>query len=328
VEALVRRLHDLRVGVGEVALRLRLRLRRLLVVALAALTLRLQLRLGLQRRLRLPDPLQAPLAAGKLLGQLVAAALSPVAGIVGLVCLLGLLEQRLCLRPQLGQLGLEPALLPAHPLVAHRLVPGGVRPQLRPVQSDSAQLDQPRLGADGERLREQLGERLQVAAAEAGDRTVVGVLIDAEEAHRDIVVGALLQLARGGSAGRIAVQQKLQHQARVVGREAPLLLVGGVDRREVEPVLDEVGDEAGEMAVGDPVLDRRGKQQQLIGVVGTERLVDTNPLSLATLARRPLLDLAQALLRLRCLHRCDPHRFPLDSLARERLGPPPDGPGY
>src|SRR5687768_16252701 len=64
VEALVRRLHDLRVGVGEVALRLRPRFGRLLVVlARAALALSLRPRLGRERRLRLLDRAKAPLAA-------------------------------------------------------------------------------------------------------------------------------------------------------------------------------------------------------------------------------------------------------------------------
>ena len=76
--------------------------------------------------------------------------------------------------------------------------------------------------------------------AEAGDRAVVGVLVGAEHPDRDVAVGGRLELSRGTGAGRVAVDQELQHQPRVVGRMATLGLIGGIDRAEIERLLDEV----------------------------------------------------------------------------------------
>src|SRR5208337_535294 len=63
-------------------------------------------------------------------------------------------------------LGLELRRTLFHALVAHHLVLGGVRLDLRPVERDMAELRQPRLFAQPQNLREQAGERLQVTLAE------------------------------------------------------------------------------------------------------------------------------------------------------------------
>jgi len=54
----------------------------------------------------------------------------------------------------------------------------------------------------------------------------------------------LSALPRRPDAARIAVHQQLDHQARVIRRKAPLLLVGGVDRRQVQrTALDQIRNE-------------------------------------------------------------------------------------
>src|SRR5262249_61190498 len=84
----VRGLHDLRLRVGEVALRLRLRLERIAPVRRPPrlLSLRLQLgaarplgraRLRLERLLRLANPLQPLLAPLEVVGRLIPAAVPP-----------------------------------------------------------------------------------------------------------------------------------------------------------------------------------------------------------------------------------------------------------
>jgi len=59
----------------------------------------------------------------------------------------------------------------------------------------------------------------------------------------------------------------------MVGRKAALLLVRGVERSKVERLLDQIRDEAGQVALGNPLLDRGRKEKKLVGVVGAEGLV-------------------------------------------------------
>ena len=124
VPALVRRLHDLRVGVGEVALSLRFRLDlvevdrlRLLPFGGASGVLRLMLSGGLraslrfQRRLGFANLLQARLATL----QFIAATVRSMLRVLGLVF-------RLRLSQQFANLLLQPSLFGLHAVVAHRAV--------------------------------------------------------------------------------------------------------------------------------------------------------------------------------------------------------------
>ena len=117
-----------------------------------------------------------------------------------------------------------------------------------------------------------------------------------------------------------AVDQELQHQARVVGRIAPLLLVGGVDRPQIEARLDQVGDEVRQIALRHPLLQYRSHQQHLVRVVGAKGLLlRGRPPG----RRRGLdpLDLEQL-----PLHRCRRHaNLPL--VSREIFALAPDGSG-
>src|SRR3972149_4883157 len=66
-------------------------------------------------------------------------------------------------------------------------------------------------------------------------------------------VGPPLRLARGDARVRVAVDEQLDHQARVVGRIAALLLVAGVDRRQIERTrLHQIGAEMGENTLRHP----------------------------------------------------------------------------
>ena len=56
------------------------------------------------------------------------------------------------------------------------------------------------------------------------------------------------------------------------------VIVGGVDRGEVERFLDEIGDEAGKVALGQPLLDGGKKTAKAGRVGGTKGLVDTEQL--------------------------------------------------
>jgi hypothetical protein len=51
--------------------------------------------------------------------------------------------------------------------------------------------------------------------------------------------------------------------------------VVGQDRPEVQHLLDQIGDEPGQVALGQPVIQRRRQQQDLMRIARTEPLVHT-----------------------------------------------------
>lgn len=95
---------------------------------------------------------------------------------------------------------------------------GGAGLQFGADQRDAARLDHAELLREVQGLGEQTGERIEVAAAEPGDRAEARGLADGQEAERDIVGQAALNRPGGADAGGVAVDQQTHHQPRVVGR--------------------------------------------------------------------------------------------------------------
>ncbi len=224
----------------------------------------LRFRLRLQRGLGLTDLGEPILAAGQLGGQLVAAPALPMLGVLRRIDCGGLREERRDLLLQF-LLGL------AHPAVAHRLVLGGIRQDLGPVQRHVPQAHQPGPLAELEHLAEQAGEGRQVALPKGGNAIVIGVLVGRQDPVGDLLVGGPLDLARGGFPHAVGIDQQLHQQRRVVRRlPAPVAgLIDGDDRRQTQRV-DHVADEQRQMAFGEPVPQRGGQQEQLVGVVRFE----------------------------------------------------------
>jgi hypothetical protein len=150
---------------------------------------------------------------------------------------------------------------------------GSIGFELGAVQGDAAHLDHAQLLGEVQGLGEQVGESVQVTAAEPGDRAVVRCLVGGQEPECDIVHALALDRPGRADAGGVAVDQQPHHQPRVVGRVAPLLGVVGQDRSEVQHVVDQLGDEACKMALGQPVVQRRRQQQDLVRVERPESLV-------------------------------------------------------
>ena len=130
----------------------------------------------------------------------------------------------------------------------------------------------PAFGAEAEHLAEEVGERVLVADAEAGDRRVVGDLVGADHPEGDVLAAAALDPSRGALADRVGVGEQGEHHLRLVrGGAVAVGAVGGVEGLEVE-LLDRLDHEPGEVVLGEPLAQVRRQQQRLVTVAGEEVL--------------------------------------------------------
>ena len=132
-------------------------------------------RLGLQFGLGCADLLGAPLLVGDPVRHLVAALVAPEGGVFAGV------RRRRGVHPGVD-LGFQFRRALAHPLVAHRFVLGGVGLDLRPVERDMAELDQPGPLAQPQHLRKQRRQRAQLTLAELRDRAEIRG-VETDDAH-------------------------------------------------------------------------------------------------------------------------------------------------
>ncbi len=143
---------------------------------------------------------------------------------------------------------------------------GGVGPDLRPIQGDMSQLNQPRLTAQLQHLDEQLSQRSQVTLPKVADGTEVRLL---HCGHRHEVQALL---ARPGDPPRrvdplgVGVQQKGRHHRRVIRRGPPLLPVALHNPLQVQRFPHRVPDEVRHMAGRNQILNRRWQQPHLLHI--------------------------------------------------------------
>jgi hypothetical protein len=221
--------------------------------------------LALEPLLGLAQPGAAALAAGQVLGQLVAAG-----GTVDVV--LGGVDPARLLEDLAGDVV----------VAAERLV-GSVRPDFRAVDRDQAGGDEPGVGAQPKHLREELRQGLLVADAEAGDRGVVRHLARGDHAEGDVLAQAALDRPGRALADRVGVDDERDHHLRVVGRAAVAVpAIGGVEAAEVER-LDRLDHEPGEVVLVEPLAQVRGQQHRLLSVTAKEVLAHRPPRRSGTL---------------------------------------------
>lgn len=167
----------------------------------------------------------------------------------------------------------ELALFLAHLRVRPAAVVARAGLQLGAVDGHVARLDESRAPAQFERLDEELGERLEMLLAEAGDGVVIRMLVGGEVAEGDAVVGGLLDAARTGEAGGVAIEQQPREHFRVIARGAAAVLapVGFQNRIEIQ-LADDLGDEAGQVIFRQPVVQGRRQQERLIESRGSKSL--------------------------------------------------------
>ena len=161
----------------------------------------------LDPRARLRELGQTLLAQGQLLGN------RHAVGNVGLI-------RRLGPRQQIHHLGFQLRLELARVFPRKCAVTAGVGVDLRPVEADRSQFQNPHLAREQQNPNEQPLDLLEKPPPKRGDRVVVGVVVGGDVAERHAVVSCALQLAARKPPGRVAVNQNAQQHSGVMRRRA------------------------------------------------------------------------------------------------------------
>ena len=126
--------------------------------------------------------------------------------------------------------------------------------QLGAVETDCTECEKLHLVRQFEHLQEYATQFVEKAAAEAGQRVVVGVAAGGEVVGGDGIVGGAFDAAAGESGGGVAVDQQAEQDFGMVGGAA----APGVGAGETGKVklLDGFDNETRKMILGEPVVDR------------------------------------------------------------------------
>ena len=158
-----------------------------------------------------------------------------------------------------------------------------IRFDLRAIQCDVAEFDQPCRLAQLQNLEEQLAERLQMALAEVADRSEVRRI--ERDNHHEIV-----PLAAGSSnAPRriqpacIAMQQKRNHHTRIERRLAEPTHIAAHDRLEIQTLPHQPNDKPRDVVLGHEVPHIRRQKQRLIDIPGAKVLAHSPSLNQTSL---------------------------------------------
>ena len=147
-----------------------------------------------------------------------------------------------------------------------------VRFDLRAIQRDMAEFDQPCRLAQLQNLQEQRAERLQVPLAEVADRPEVR-RIERHNHHKIIPLPAgPRDPPRRIQPARIAVQQKCHHHPRVKRRLPEPAHIATRNLPEIEALPHQFNDEPRDMAFRHEVLHIRRQKQRLIDIPGAKIL--------------------------------------------------------
>ncbi len=106
-----------------------------------------------------------------------------------------------------------------------------------------------------------------MSLAEIRDRVVIRMLVSRQIAERHVLVGRPLDPPRTRHPSRVAINQHPHHHPRIIGRQpAPVSrLVGRIHRRQIQR-LHHVRYKPRQMALGQPILQRRRQQIGLIEI--------------------------------------------------------------
>ena len=148
--------------------------------------------------------------------------------------------------------------------IRQRTVPARIGVHLGAVQRHRAQPKHPRLPRQHQYLDEQPLDLAEKAPPERGDGIVVGVIVRGDEAEGHRIIRRPLQLAARKHTRGIAVDQKPQQHARVIGRRARAA-IGLHERRKLQ-LIHHIDHEACQMTLGQPLVHRSRKQKPSLAV--------------------------------------------------------------
>ena len=134
----------------------------------------------------------------------------------------------------------------------------------RPVERDPAQADHARRPAQRQRLYEQVPERRQVPPAEFGDRPIVRGRASGQPPKGHIIDAPAFDHPRRPHSGGVGVQQE-RHQPRIVGQPTARLGVRTADAHKIQMLVDQFGNEPGQVLRRQAVIQRRRHRQSMIG---------------------------------------------------------------
>jgi len=169
-------------------------------------------------------------------------------------------------------LGGQLRLPPRHVLVAHRLVPAGVGPQLGAVHGHVPQPDQTGRPAPLQHLHEQSRQCRQMPLAEVADGAEVRPVQPGDRHHVHPLLAGPGKLATGVEAAAVAIEPQRHQHAGMMGRLALLGLVHTDDRRQAQRRAHRVPHEMGQVSGRHEPMHRRWPQPRLIHVPRTKAL--------------------------------------------------------
>ena len=157
-------------------------------------------------------------------------------------------------------------------LIAARRIPRRVGMDLRPVDRDHPDLDQPGLRAQRQHLPEQVRERVLVTDPEARDRRVIGDPVGGNHPERDVVLAVALDPPRRALPDRVGVQQQRHHHRRLVRRATPpVSAIGAIKRGQIE-LAHGIDHTPRQVILRQPLTQARRQQQHLLAITRQEVL--------------------------------------------------------
>ena len=152
---------------------------------------------------------------------------------------------------------------------------GGVRPRSSAVHRHDADPHQAGLGAQLRGRRRTARRAPLVAGPEPRDCRVIGHLVSADHAERDVLAAAPLDPPRRAHPDRVGVDKQRHHHPRLVGRRAPAIAaIGGIERLRIQ-LAHGVKHEPGQVILRQPLTQARRQQQLLVAITGKEVLEAT-----------------------------------------------------
>jgi hypothetical protein len=138
--------------------------------------------------------------------------------------------------------------------------------QLGPIDGHHPDRRQSRPGAQAEHAAKDVAQRSLVAAAELGDRRVIGHQVGRDHAIRDVLHARALDPARRPVPTRIRVQQQRDHHRRLIRRTTvTILAIVGVEQRQVQ-LADRPQHRPDQMLLRHPIGHRRRQKKRLLTI--------------------------------------------------------------